>query len=198
MSGGAWLQLFLFVNVFVIGMLVTLALQHGRAHFKPRPQDRPKVPAPALPAAVRERLQQAAQIRFETALNQTAIDFEKELKQTAGGLTKQLDDIAHQTIGKEMDNYRDELAELRAKAEASIGGAEADVASHQNELKAKLDADIEAEKQQLLAQIDTKLADAVASFLGEALGHNVDLGAQASYLTALLEEHKDDFKREIA
>ena len=55
-----------------------------------------------------------------------------------------------------------------------------------------------AEKQRLLQQIDTKLADAVASFLMETLQHNVDLGAQSAYLTAMLEEHKTDFAKELS
>jgi len=38
----------------------------------------------------------------------------------------------------------------------------------------------------------------VASFLTETLQHNVDLGAQSAYLTAMLEEHKADFAKEVA
>jgi hypothetical protein len=42
----------------------------------------------------------------------------------------------------------------------------------------------------LAAQLEEKLSDAVSSFLLEALQHSVDLGAQAQYLTTVLEEHK--------
>ena len=54
-----------------------------------------------------------------------------------------------------------------------------------------------AEKQQLIAQIDTKLADAVTSFLVETLGHNVDLGAQSDYLISVLDEHKAEFTKRV-
>ena len=50
----------------------------------------------------------------------------------------------------------------------------------------------------MIQQIDTRLAEAVTSFLIETLQHNVDLGAQSAYLTAQLEEHKADFIKEVA
>ena len=71
------------------------------------------------------------------------------------------------------------------------------MAKHQAELKAKMATEIEAEKQQLIKQTDTKLADAVASFLTETLGRNIDLGNQTEYLVSLLEEHKAEFIKEV-
>ena len=52
--------------------------------------------------------------------------------------------------------------------------------------------EITNEKEKLIQQIDTRLADAVTSFLIETLGHNVDLGAQNKYLIEMLEEHKPE------
>ncbi len=119
-----------------------------------------------------------------------------------------------------MERYRIQLEQIRKEAATAIGSAQDEISKHQTELKAALEAEqtearaklseeitaekqrlvqeIMAEKQQLLSQIDTKLADAVASFLIETMGHNVDLGAQSAYLTSLLEEHKADFKREVS
>ena len=71
--------------------------------------------------------------------------------------------------------------------------AEAAAAERQRQVEAIL-----AEKKQIMARIDTKLSDSVASFLLETLGHEVDLGAQQTYLTKMLEEHKDDFKRSLS
>jgi hypothetical protein len=55
--------------------------------------------------------------------------------------------------------------------------------------------EVAAERQALIQQMETKLADGVASFLTETLQHNVDLGAQTAYLTAMLEEHKDELTK---
>ena len=61
----------------------------------------------------------------------------------------------------------------------------------------KMQAELEAQKAQLIAQIDTKLADSVVAFLVETLQHDVDLGAQTQYLTKMLDEHKADFSGKV-
>ena len=66
------------------------------------------------------------------------------------------------------------------------------------ELEAAMNAEVTAEKQFLINLANAKLADAVASFLVETLGHNIDLGTQTTYLTAMLEEHKEEILKGIA
>jgi hypothetical protein len=57
---------------------------------------------------------------------------------------------------------------------------------------------VAAEKQKMIELMDTKLADAVGSFLVETLQHNIDLGAQTAYLTAQLEEHKAELVKGVS
>lgn len=224
--GTTLLQIFLLVIVFMIGALTTIAVQHAYAHYHPHHEDdKPQPPAQTapgghLPPAVKERLLQQSQSRFQTVLDKSAADLEHDLEKTAGELNKVLQKIGTTVVGNEMERYRIQLEQIRKEAATAIGSAQDDISKHQAELKATLEAEqtaaraklaeeisaekqrlvqeIMAEKQQLMTQIDTKLADAMASFLIENLGHNVDLGAQSSYLTALLEEHKADFKREVS
>src|SRR5690348_8927319 len=132
MSG--WLLIFLFINVAVIGALLTLAAQHAYAHFHPHEHDIHHGPAPQtakLPPAVREKLLEQAEKRFERVLEQSAAELQKDLQQTTGQLNKQLDNIGNNVVGKEMERYQAELADLRAKAEAAISGAQTEVAAHQ-------------------------------------------------------------------
>jgi hypothetical protein len=193
----------------------------------PRDTDKQKAAAPSqtapgghLPAAVKERLLEASEASFQAVLDKSATDLQHDLDKTAGQLNAVLQKIGAEVVGNEMERYRLQLDEIRKQAATAIGSAQDDIGKHQADLKAKLEEEqtairarlaeeiatekqrvvegIIAEKQQLAAQIDTKLADAVASFLLESLGHNVDLGAQASYLTAQLQEHKDDFKRSVS
>jgi antitoxin component of RelBE/YafQ-DinJ toxin-antitoxin module len=78
-----------------------------------------------------------------------------------------------------------------------MGVIREEVAKYEETIKARIDQELTAERQKLVTQIDTKLADAVASFLNETLQHNVDLGGQTEYLLSMLEEHKADFIREV-
>jgi Skp family chaperone for outer membrane proteins len=195
-----FLQIFLFVNVFIVGAVIALAVQHAYAHFKPHTVEKPH-PAndtAKLSPAMREHLIDQAKTNFQAVLNRSATDFGHELQATSAELNKTLEKLGTEIINDEMKRYHANLDQLRSAAETTISSAQNDISQHQTDLKAKLAEEIAAEKEQLIKQIDTKLADAVMSFLMETLQHNVDLGAQSAYLTALLEEHKSEFTKGIS
>lgn len=207
-----FLQIFLLLNVFLIGALTAVAIRHAYAHFRPphHEEEKPHKPAPNthLPPAVREQLLHAAKANFQVVLEKSANQLQRDLDSTAAQLNKQLEKLGSKIIDDETERYRTTLQLLRDQAEATINGAQADVtqhqtdiqaqlAEHQAKLEAELNAKMTAEHDRLVQQLDTKLADAVSSFLVETLQHNVDLGAQSTYLTAMLEEHKDELTKGI-
>lgn len=213
--GETFLQIFLLVNVFVMGMLVTLAIRHAHAHYRPRNADAPKLPVAApdpkieLPATIKERLFHQAEANFLAELNRSAGELQADLAATAEKLNQQLAQLGAEVTAAEKGRYSAMLDAVRKQTEASLAQAQTEIDAHQADLKTKLEEEhaalsakmgeqVAAEQKRLLEQIDTKLADAVASFLLDTLKHNIDLGAQGPYLTALLEEHKDEFKQEVS
>lgn len=208
-----FLQIFLLVNIFLIGAFTATAIRHAYAHF--RPQHGGEKPHPAAKQAVRlspevkEHLLQSAQINFQATLEHSVAELERDLKSTVSQLNGRLEKLGTEIVSDEMKRYRMDLDQLRKQTEANISGAQTEITEHQVDLKSKIDQrrvkleaklveEIAAEKQLLIQQIDTKLADAVASFLTETLQHNVDLGSQNAYLIAMLEEHKDELRKGIA
>lgn len=205
-----FLQIFLLVNIFIIGGLAVIAAQHAYAHFRPHPPE-PKKPRPTphgndLPPEMRERLLQASEAKYQSVLDRSATELQRDLDGTAAQLNRALQRVGTEIVGAEVERYRAQLTQLRTQAESAIGGAQSEIAEHQAELRAelakqrtemqaKLLEEMAAEKQLLMQQLDTKLADAVASFLTETLQHNVDLGAQSAYLTAMLDEHKAELTK---
>lgn len=196
------LQIFLYCNVFLIGVLAVLAIQHAYAHFKPHEHDAEHRHAQPegghLPPAVRQQLLEDAQKDFERVLKRSATELQTDLADSAESIKKQVDTFSNEVIKQELTNYHAKIAELEKQTESVVNGMHQQITSHQDDLKAKLTESIEAEKQRLVQQIDTKLGDAVASFLSETLQHNVDLGAQAPYLMSVLEEHKAELAKEVA
>lgn len=205
------LQIFLLINVFIIGVVASIAVRHAYAHFRPHPEDKKAQQAeqaPHLPAAVKEQLLLEAKQKFQAAISHATKELEIDLQKSTEQVAKQLDTLASDIIKTELDRYKATLETLRTQTEASLASATAEVATHQTdihadlakqktELVAKMHDEIAAEKQTLIAQIDTKLADAVTSFLVETLGHNVDLGAQSDYLISVLDEHKAEFTKRV-
>ena len=203
------LQSFLYINVFLVGALTAIALQHAYAHFRPRRSVERKIrPVPGLSQAMRKQIIEAAQADFEAVLEKSAVELQRELHRTAVSLNQRIAKTGSEVVSYEMERYRNQLADLRKQTEAAIGGAEKEVSEHQAELRnkyaekqaeleAKLAEEMAIEKQRLVEQMDTKLADAVASFLTDTLQHDVDLGAQSRYLISMLEEHKAELRKGI-
>lgn len=206
-----FLQIFLMINIFLIGAFTATALRHGWAHLHPHPDEKPQhlaLPVVKLPTEVREHLLEKAQANFQTVLNHSNAELERDLKDTVALLNSKLEKMGAEIVGDEMKRYRMDLDALRKQTEANISGAQTEITKHQTDLKSRIDAkqaeleakmneEVAAEKQVLIAQIDTKLSDAVASFLTETLQHNVDLGAQNAYLISTLEEHKAELTKDI-
>ncbi|HEX5456540.1 MAG TPA: hypothetical protein VFW77_04200 [Candidatus Saccharimonadales bacterium] len=194
------LQIILVINALLIGILGTIAARHAYAHFKPEHDAEKHKPKQDmhLPSAVREKLLEEAQADFHLMLRRSVKELEKDLQDTTAKIHGTLEKEGNETITHQIKLYRDKLAQLQQQTEANISAIGQDLSSHQNTLKAKLAEEMEAEKKRLLQQIDTKLADAVGSFLTETLQHNIDLGAQSEYLKKMLEEHKAEIAKEVA
>ena len=205
-----FLQAFLIINILIIGILIAIAIRHLLAHLRPQPEEHRLAHSNEnsikLPKEVKEKLLKTAQINFQTVLDHSASELQRDLKITATQVNHRLEKLSQQMINDEMKLYHTSLEELRQQAEANIKAAQVEIDNHQAELKgqlaikqaeleAEMQQEVAAEKQSLLEQIDTKLADAVMALLTETLGHNVDLGAQNAYLIATLEEHKKDLKK---
>jgi F0F1-type ATP synthase membrane subunit b/b' len=197
-----FLGVFLLLDVFVMGLLTSLAIRHGYAHFRPLKHDAEKSNLAAmnetLPPALKEHLLKSSQEQFQTMLNHSVDQLHQNLESTSEQINNLIKRLATEVVSDELAHYRQDLAKLHEQAEKDFGGIKKEMDDHQVELKARAAQEIETEKQRLIKQIDTKLADAVGSFLTETLQHNVDLGSQASYLLEVLEEHKADFMKEVA
>jgi hypothetical protein len=202
MSGETILQIFIYLQVFAAGMLAAVALRFAYLRYRQPPQpehehEQPPSVTVDLPHDVRERLIQQSQKGFEEVLGQSTNKLQQDLGVTTSHINNLVLRLASEIVSGELERYREDLTKLHEQANTSMGGVSQEVTKHEEEVKAKISQELEAEKQRLLQQIDTKLADAVGSFLLEALGKNVDLGSQNAYLVQLLEEHKEEFKKEV-
>jgi F0F1-type ATP synthase membrane subunit b/b' len=205
------LQFILLINVFLIGVIVTVAIRHAYLHFHPKPEVKPVRPAPPtvkIPDSIREHLIHESEEKLQSILDHAAVDFEHDLKSTSEKLNNQLVATSGKIVEEEMKQYQASLVELRKQAEQTLAGTQSQMSQqqvalkaaldeHQRKLAAKLAEESAAEQQRLRAQIDTKLADAITAFLTDTLQHNVDLGAQSDYLISMLEEHKAELTKEM-
>lgn len=197
-----FLEIFLLIDAFIIGIIATLAYHHGLAHFRPEIHDaekthpRPSAVTGPLPPEVKKQMQEKAQANFEAIIDKYSSQLQKDLRASEDNLSARLEKLSVDIIKKETGRYQTELDKLHQNVEAADKSAESEIGKLQSELKAKMEQEIAAEKQQKIEKLDTKIADAVASFLLEALGRDADLGAQEKYLIKQLEAHKAEIIEE--
>jgi F0F1-type ATP synthase membrane subunit b/b' len=199
MEGITLLQIFLLINVFIIGVLTAVGVRHAWAHFRTKPEkaDKPTSQPVRLPPEVREKMLAKAEAEFKAILDRASTEMQTDLKTTTANLSEQLEKLGKSIAETESERYKTTLESLRTQAETVIVAAQSEVKDHQTDIKAKLSDNIKQEQDRLIAQLDTKLGDAVSSFLTETLQHNVDLGAQMPYMIASLEEHKAELIKGI-
>ncbi len=234
------MQIFLGVNLILLGGMIALAVQFALAHSRDQKSQptQQTTPTQAIPKAVRVRLAEHAAQQMKNVLDKTSDNLEGDLDDTSKQLTKLLKRFGTSILDDEMKIFKEHLEEIRRQTEHAVGTAslevsdqqtmiEAQLAKRQSEFDAKLlslqteleqtlairqnelssslderkkqlidklDSEFVAERERLHTQIDTKLGDAMATFLTETLQHNVDLGAQTEYLSAMLEQHKNELK----
>src|SRR5579864_6116293 len=197
MSSSTLLEIYLLIIVFVLGVLTTVAIKYARTHFWPAKQTplskHPLLAEELMSPAFKRHLLQESEVKFQSAVQHSSSQLQQDLEVSAEHIRNLVNRLATEIVADEMQRYRDELTRLRTEAQTQMGGISQQVAKHEAELKAKMTQEVEAEKQRLVKQIDTKLGDAMASFLSDTLQHNVDLGNQTAYLVAMLEEHKAEF-----
>jgi hypothetical protein len=193
----AFLQIFILVDVLIIGLLAPAIYRHARAHFEPEKHAHQEPTDMTLPQATKERLLKDSETKFETTVTHAISQLQHNLQTTTDDINNLIKKLAVEVVSKELEQYRDGLAKLHTEAQKDLGGFKQVMDGHEAEMKAKLAEEMTVEKQRLVKQIDTKLGDAVSSFLLETLQHNVDLGSQSTYLMAVLEEHKAEFAKEV-
>lgn len=202
MKSSVALQLFLLADVFVMGMLASLAIRHGRAHrvqkkLLAQEESSTATAGSNLSTDVQTRILKTAETNFQNSIAATTAELEQNLAQTTEHINSVLNTVGTEVIGNELEQYRAELAALRQQAATQLSGVSEAVSKHEAQLRADMEQAVAAEKDRLVALIDTHLSDAVASFLTETLQHNVDLGAQTAYLTAMLQDHKTELAEGI-
>jgi hypothetical protein len=212
----SFLEIFLVVNAFIIGVVVTLAVEYGLEHRrnKKQPATSRSTQSAPVPQAVRERIAKQAEANFQGIVNRSGLQLQHDLSATGTQLNKLLEKFGSEVLDEEVRLFRKNVADIRATTQGTLSGAQDEISTQQvailkslatrqaeldaklsqrqTELEAELEQSFQTQKDTLTSHLNAKLNDAVLAFLLETLGHEVDLGAQSDYLIATLEANKHD------
>ncbi len=195
-----FLQIFLYFDVFIIGVVASIVVRHANAHFRTNKQQVPKLQKPLkndLPLAMREKLIEQSSDKFQHIIDHSALELEHQLAVTGDKINTTIKKLAAQIITKELEGFQDLFKNYQAQAAKELEDAKTQTDKYRAQLKSQAEQEINAQKQRILSVIDNKLGDSVMSFLLEAMQHEIDIGSQSDYLIKQLEAHKEEFKQAI-
>ena len=149
-----FLQIFLLVNVFVIGILVTLAIQHARDHYSSHPT--PGADANVLPANLKASITNEAQQQYKTMMDNSVASLQQDLASTNHRLNEMLEKLVTYAVNAEMERYRESLDVLHQQNESVLRDSLRNTTQQHVDLKTKL-IKRQAELDQSLVEHQTKL-----------------------------------------
>lgn len=193
MFEGGIVQLFLVVNALIFGAVIVLAVQHFRAHQHQKRHQDPT--GELLSESTRKKLAQDTEREYQAILTQSSKSFSREVETIASSLRVTLAKISKEITTAEMERYQTQLAELRTKAQGSIGAAIAEIEQHQIELKQQLAERKKTIDEELAHQstlIAETFADHQSSIKTTFETQHLDLQQQQVALNKQLLSHQDE------
>ena len=167
----------LIVNAIILGVVVGFAAYHARSHFAKK-QPAPRTPSnlPILPHDTRQRILDEAEDEYARVLEKTARELEKSLAATTTKLNAELGKLGGSIVSDEMQAYKSDIDHLRDETTRSISTAEAEIAVHQNEVRAKL-AERQTSMERQLTEHESQLSALIKAREARLAEHQARLDA---------------------
>ena len=144
-----------------------------------------------------ENIQKIAKEQLAHAAKDAAERLQKSLNNSVDQVSSNISDSLSTSLLAEFEKYQVSLSALRDQTIQQFSTIQQDLDKRRLELMEHIDREVAAEHARRVDAFNARLGDVVASYIAESLGDQVDLGAQSAYIIKVLEEHKEDIKRDV-
>jgi hypothetical protein len=149
MDMGWVIQAVIYLNVFLVGVLITIGIQQWRAH---RRVIKSNSAVEMLPEKVRDEVIDNARKHYQRAVYKTAIELDHNLAATNQRLNESLEKLRTSISKDEGERYNEALKTIRDQAAKIVGSTASEIQAHQQALRQHFEQhqktlDAELEKQ---------------------------------------------------
>jgi hypothetical protein len=196
---------FSLVGALVVLVLVNFAaliwasIQDRKARSKPQPKiyeihlEGTKVFSDVELAEI----QKEAKEQLASAARDAAERLQKSLNNSVDQVAANINESLGTDLRAEFEKYQVSLSALRDQTVGEFTKIQQELDHRKLELMEHLEREVAEERARRVDAFNARLGDVVSSYLTESLGNQVDLGAQTTYIVQVLEEHKEDIKRDV-
>lgn len=135
--------------------------------------------------------------QFDQVIHDAAKRLKQSLNQTLSKVEQEVNNELTGAATEEFASYRKSVMALTKQNNDQLASLQKDFDTWRQSFSTQLDQTMTQERARTAEELDRRINDVVSSYLLEALGNNVDLGAQAPYIMQALDAHKEDIKKDI-
>ncbi|HEX3081952.1 MAG TPA: hypothetical protein VHQ86_01740, partial [Candidatus Saccharimonadia bacterium] len=191
--------LILFLAGVAVMLIIVVVAQSFELRHLTKQQQAAKAapPQPVVSQITAADLETKLKAAYEAKIDEATKTFGVDLQNTSGRLSEQVSRLTTKVIEEELEAYQKTLEEVRHVATQAMEQIHQAVEHQRVELHQGMEAELAEEKKHLAAKFDDKMGDVVVSYISEALGSGVDLGAQMQFILSSLEAHKDEIRKDL-
>ncbi len=145
----------------------------------------------------REELRNRGRLHFEKILGENAMFLQQDLRLT----TAQLNDYMKGEISKELKeafmNYEGAITDAKQLAIESIEKTKNAIDEERQALVAQLETEVAEEKERRIKQFEERMSDIINHYVLAAIGNQIDLNDQLEYILSEMEAHKQAIVEDI-
>lgn len=135
--------------------------------------------------------------KFQNLLARSLKDLEGQLSGIAQGFNEEAKRMVHSALQQEITGFQQAVANARRDTIQSLSKIYKEIEENKKQMQDEAMRETEEYKKRLLENIDQRMNDIITGFLLDNLGESLDLDSQRDYIFAMLEEHKEELKKEI-
>lgn len=174
-----------------------IQMRKGRAARQAAPAPAKPTKQIVIPEPTVAELQSKLTKAYEAEIAKSAETFSADLRGTSARLSEQVSRLTTKVIEEELEAYQKTLEEVRQVATNAMNQIREAVEHQRIELRQGMEQELATERQHLAEKFDAKMGDIIASYIAEALGSGVDLGAQMQFILTSLESHKAEIRKDL-
>ncbi len=145
----------------------------------------------------REELRNRGRLHFEKIIGENAMFLQQDLRLTTSQLNEYMKAEITAKLQEEFAKYEQSIMDAKQLAIDAIEKTNTAVEEQRTQLGEQLRQEVEAQKQHLLANFETNMADVVNHYVLAAVGNQIDLSDQLEYILAELEANKQAIIEDI-
>lgn len=138
----------------------------------------------------REELRNRGRLHFEKIIGENAMFLQQDLRLTTSQLNEYMKSEITHKLQEEFNKYEQSIMDAKQLAIESIQKTNVAIDEQRQVMGKQVQAEIVAEKKQILDRFESNMTDIVNHYVLAAIGNQIDMNDQLEYIIADLETNK--------